>query len=352
MMQPYVVYVLLGSFFGWWLIHTLLERFCGMGAKILPQETIDHMDREIEAKYQNLSEEQTKKTPYVSNIMRRSTRAMDPEGKYRIQSRPSLQFTKAVFAFSVAMVCLVQLLLPNGFQVYVAHLYDLDPSTARLPLFQLAAVLTLSWYLFEMAMLSQYYKIQWSVMYHHWLTALVTALMLGGHFLPAVNWYGIWIIAGPFPVNIYMGFRMQYGHRYPELTRRLAPIVANYYMLLLLVCLTGQALLITNATLRGFYGPLGVVITVLSCIVWCFDDLKFIDAVRQGRFRNYEDVVFAPQTTTEKDQQTTTPQPSQGGLTTPAFAPKESVQEPTMEALKKACTVQHTQELVFQNIKS
>jgi hypothetical protein len=128
---------------------------------------------------------------------------------------------------------------------------------------------------------------------HHWLTIAAAMQILFGSYSPFATWYGFTIIAMTFPVDLSLAVRATVSNRYPEQTRRAFTISFYWLSVCLLLNLSGQIFLITNALLpRNFNGPIpvyNVVLMVFAMLGWMYDDFQLLATLRDFATHNYAD---------------------------------------------------------------
>lgn len=270
------------TFFIWWLLHIVIERYFNLSPIILPKKVIQQKDNELKLRFNN-----------SSNIYMRTSKSIDEDGEYRIQQKASLHYIKCIVSLVLVAIAISPFFNELPFESYKRLFIELDASAIQLPFVQAAAAIMLSWYLFETVMLSQYYKIQWSVILHHWLTSMAALLILLGYFKPAALVYGFFMVAMVFPVSFIVAFRTHFGVRFPNAVQKTHKAVSNYYVFLLILCLFFEGLLLWNGIQKGVHDALYIGAIILSCIAWCYDDLKLSKSLKEASTRNYKDLDFA-----------------------------------------------------------
>jgi len=280
-MSDFALIIFFATFFCWWLLNLIFERFLNLSPIILPKKVVQEKDEMI-------SKQQNKEL----FIHMRSSKSLDAEGNFRIQTKPALHYVKCVVSLLLTIIGLSPFFSDFPLIDYKRLFVDLDPTAIKLPFVQAAAATLLSWYFFETIMLSQYYKIQWSVIIHHWLTSIAALLVLLGFFTPAAIMYGIFMVALPFPVSFIMGFRTQFGDRFPKEINKAHSIISIYYKILLAMCISFELLLLWNGVNKEVHSMVYICAIIFCCIVWCYDDLKLAKSLKEASVRNYEDLDF------------------------------------------------------------
>merc|ERR1719295_2742 len=96
-----------------------------------------------------------------------------------------------------------------------------------------------------------------------------------------------------FPVDLSLAVRATVSHRYPEQTRRAFTISFYWWLVCLMLNLSGQIFLITNALLpHNFNGPIPVwqvVLMVFAMLGWVCDDYQVLATLRDFATHDYAD---------------------------------------------------------------
>jgi hypothetical protein len=280
-MSTFALQVFFITYFSWWFLNIIFERIFKMSPVIIKREDILLKNGPSDLKKKE-----------VSTLLMRNSRSLDPEGIYRIKTKPSLIFTKFLASLILSFWALLPLMDSQPFDEYIRLFYYSDKSVIQMKFIQGAAATTLSWYLFETIMINQYYKIQWSVILHHWLTSIAALLVLMNYFLPAAILYGILLVAFVAPVLFVLGFRVQYGFQYPKFIKKACRVSYYYYSTLIISCLSLQILMLFNGIISGSYSNLYIIFITICCIGWALDDFKAAKAIKKGSEFNYEDLNF------------------------------------------------------------
>eukprot|EP01083_Nonionella_stella_P027115 74604_1 len=192
-----------------WTAQEILERQFGMSPRIITAKDLH-------------TESATARAPnpmkhYVMN--KRLTKSLDHRGQFRIQTRGTVYFIKAVWCF---LLCAAYIIL--AFIVYpewqVQHFYHLNASTVWFAPNMHFAGSVFAFYIWETTT-NRYGRLVWSVLVHHWLTVAAALAILLGRFSPFATWYFFAEVALAFPIFIALGFRAQFSNKYPYITRNL-----------------------------------------------------------------------------------------------------------------------------------
>ncbi len=258
------------SFFFWWVITLIFERTMGMQPLITKSDEVNKLDTQNN----------------TDLIYRKSSKSLDKNGEYRIILKPSLYFGKTIACFILLIIGLYPFMDGNPSE-YIRLFFEFDESVINLPFVQIASAVILSWYLFEVIALMQYYKIQWSTIIHHWLTATAAILVLLGVFTPAAILYGIIMVALSFPLPLLQASRVFIGFKHPNFIKNAHIIMSKYYKALLIVCIIIQVTMLAHGVSTGAYSNL-YIMTIVFCICgWCYDDLQVVKSLKHGAKRKY-----------------------------------------------------------------
>ncbi|TXB66106.1 hypothetical protein FRY74_05920 [Vicingus serpentipes] len=258
------------TFFLWWSLILLFERYMGMQPLIAKNDAFNELDDKNNTEL----------------IYRKSSKSLDKNGEFRIILKPSLYFAKAIAFFMLFMIGLYPFIDGNPSE-YVRLFFKFDESVIKLPFVQIASATILSWYLFEIIALMQYYKIQWSTVIHHWLTAFAAIIVLLGVFTPAAILYGIIMVALSFPLPLLQASRLFIGFKHPVFIKKAHIVLSNYYKILLIICIGLQLLMLIHGITTGAYSNLYIA-TIIFCICgWCYDDLQVVKSLKHGAKRKY-----------------------------------------------------------------
>jgi hypothetical protein len=286
-MTATMVWVLLGAYFCWWCMHTLIERLGGLHAEVFTADEVERLDLHIASSQAELGD-----APEPA-LARRSTEAVDGRGRYRMRTRPALLYAKGAWSFVLVVVAAWLLVRPGGLAVYRDLFWDMDPAAMRAPEVQLAAVLTLSWYLFEIPAQMTYHRLDVPALLHHWFTSMAAVAVLGGAHVPYAIWYGIVLLGCAFPVGLTRAFTFHQGVRRPDAVRLANRFVRAGYLVLLGIGVLGTGVIVVQGVRHGTLGAPGVGLIVLSVAAWVWDDLRLAAALRAASLRRHELVDFA-----------------------------------------------------------
>jgi len=224
--------------------------------------------------------------------MKRNSKSIEPTGTYRVKTRAVLYFTKALAFFVLFVVAFSFLFSEAIANDFFQLLIVMNPEAIKQPVFQLAATLTLSWYLFETIILLQYNKVLWTIVLHHIVTVLVATLVLVEVYIPIGIIYGICMVSCVFPIEFLIGFRIEYGKKYPEWTRKTHQVAYYYLMFLVVVCVVGVGWTLYNGYIKDVHSISYIVFSTLSCFAWGYDDWVWAKSIWKGSQYNYEDFNF------------------------------------------------------------
>jgi hypothetical protein len=285
-MSATMLWTLLGGYFTWWLITTLLERVGGLRAEVYTAAEVERLDMHIESSHADGA------GPVEPALARRSTHSLDIAGAYRIRTRTAVLYTRSVWCLALLGVAGVLLVRPGGLEVYRALFWDMDPAAMHETEVQVAAALTLSWYLFEIPISMQYHRLNVSGLVHHWLTSAAAVAVLAGAHIPYAIWYGVVLLGGAAPVALVKAFTLHYGARRPGLTRVANGWGGRSYLALLAIGLVGTGVIVVQEWRHGTAGPLAIALICLSVCGWIWDDLRLARSLRAASIRRHELVDF------------------------------------------------------------
>eukprot|EP01083_Nonionella_stella_P027116 74605_1 len=263
-----------------WTAQEILERQFGMSPRIITAKDLH-------------TESATARAPnpmkhYVMN--KRLTKSLDHRGQFRIQTRGTVYFIKAVWCF---LLCAAYIIL--AFIVYpewqVQHFYHLNASTVWFAPNMHFAGSVFAFYIWETTT-NRYGRLVWSVLVHHWLTVAAALAILLGRFSPFATWYFFAEVALAFPIFIALGFRAQFSNKYPYITRNLFVCSLHWYIFTLILNFIGQILIVGNSLVYHFNESLSVyyvVVMICSMMAWLYDDIQLTKALHSFSKQNYED---------------------------------------------------------------
>ena len=221
--------------------------------------------------------------------MYRLTKSLNVSGGYRVQTRGAVYFVKAIYSCITFIVCITMIMFrPQWFQ---DHFMDFkEDSVYFLPYQHLTASLV-GFYCWAV-MANRYGKMQWSIIFHHWVTAATALAILMGRYTPFATWYGFTVVSMLFPVELMLGFRAQYSFKYPELTRR-GFRCTYWYSIFILICnFSGQILMVLNALIYHYDGLSMIALIFIMGICnrfWILDDYLLLKALKVMAHQKYED---------------------------------------------------------------
>merc|ERR1712212_515911 len=102
---------------------------------------------------------------------------------------------------------------------------------------------------------------------------------------------GFTIIAMTFPVDVCLAVRVTVSHRYPEQTRRSFSAALYWWLFCLVLNMSGQLFLITNALLPAHFNDsvkvYEVVLMAFFMVGWIYDDYQVLTAFRHFATQDY-----------------------------------------------------------------
>jgi hypothetical protein len=264
-----------GTLFLCWLAQEILERAFGMAPAI--------------RRAQSLHEQAAKKSnnPIKANYaITRLTKALDKEGRFRIQTRGTIYYIKGIW--NIVMWCtFIYVCVSNKHWLY-DHLYRQVPDTTFYLPYQHVAASILAFYAWEMCA-NRYARLNYSIIVHHWLTSLAALLILMGAFNPFATWYGMTAVQSVFPIWFVLGFRATYANKYPEFTRK--GFIFSYYWYFCIICLNmmGQCLLIIRSFWTKTIPYYTIILIIIAIIGWMIDDIDLLKSLKDMATHDYED---------------------------------------------------------------
>lgn len=218
------------------------------------------------------------------------TKGLDKKGRFRIQTRGSIYFIKAIWVMCGAIYLTFGYIVWPAFY-YQHFLYFNANSIYFQPMVNLTALIS-SFYSWEM-MSNRYAKLNYSVMAHHWLSAFGAILMMLGVYNPLLSWYGIFGIFIGSPILLSLGIRANYASACPKITRFFFWISYLYYMLCLVIVFGGGITLVTLLWMSGSYytnvgNYISFGISCLSALAFGYDDIILLRALKQMSGQDYK----------------------------------------------------------------
>eukprot|EP00485_Elphidium_margaritaceum_P022838 CAMPEP_0202712594 /NCGR_PEP_ID=MMETSP1385-20130828/43529_1 /ASSEMBLY_ACC=CAM_ASM_000861 /TAXON_ID=933848 /ORGANISM="Elphidium margaritaceum" /LENGTH=428 /DNA_ID=CAMNT_0049372681 /DNA_START=84 /DNA_END=1370 /DNA_ORIENTATION=- len=260
-----------------WALQEIMERGMGMAPNITRAASLHSQSR-------------TESNPMKHYRMNKMlTKSLDIDGRFRIQTRGTIYFIKAIHQLVLFIVSIcVFASSPEWFTDHFIHLRA--DTTFYAPYMHVSASL-LGYYAWEVTA-NRYGRLAWSVLVHHWITAAISAAILLGRFSPFATWYGFTLVSMCFPVFIVLGFRAQFSNKYPNFTRRGFTFSFYYWIAILVLNLSGQVFIIFNSLLYHYNESIhiGFIAIMVVCIfAWLYDDLQLLKALRSFSTHEYED---------------------------------------------------------------
>lgn len=279
-MKPFALIIFSSFFFLLWTLYLICERFLNMQPEFYTSNDLKEKDADLSSGEKTIV------------IHQQSTKSSDARGEYRIRIRPQIHYLKGFAMFVLAAVAIWPIVASGSFEIYDRLFFQMDATAISTIYVQTAAAILLAWYFFEIIILLQYHKLDWSNILHHWVTSFAAILVLLEVYLPAAILYGMFMVALTFPVFLLMGFRAHKGNVFADLTRKMHRWASVYYAMLLVVCISLQLGLLWNGLEKGVHGYGYALLILLCCIAWCYDDIQLIKALRKAAKRPYELLQF------------------------------------------------------------
>jgi len=274
---PWLFLTMVLTGFVCWALLEIMERQLGMAPKIVTVEQIaDHARNDS--------------TNPVGKFIVNKRLTKSYFGGYRMQTRGTIYYIRFIWSGGIFFIG-TGLYLAN-IEWFLDHFVRLKPESTYFPPYQHVNACIIAFYLWELAA-NRYGKITWSIIVHHWLTIAAAMQILFGSYSPFATWYGFTIIAMTFPVDLSLAVRATVSNRYPEQTRLAFTISFYWWSFCLLLNLSGQIFIITNALLpRNFNGPIpvyNVVLMVFAMLGWVYDDYQVLATLRDFATHDYAD---------------------------------------------------------------
>lgn len=280
-MSHFALIVFFSSFFLWWMLFLLMQRF-------LDLNPIFVLRSEVLKRDQKLSEQLGREV----QVHIRSSKSLDRSGNIRMEQMAHVQYIKGLACLIMVGASLYPFLGDDPFGEYARIFVNFDETVIHENFIQFAAAIILSWYLFETVVLLQYYRLYWSSILHHWLTSISAISILMGFFNPSAILYGLTMVAWVFPRPFVLGFRLQFGHKYPNLTSKVHRFTYFYFLGTLLVNIIGQLAMLYQGYTVGAFSITYVIIILVFIGAWCYDDAEVIKSLKSASRRAYEHLDF------------------------------------------------------------
>eukprot|EP01083_Nonionella_stella_P280013 952369_1 len=276
-LDPYVLLTAWTTMFVCWVSLETMERKFGMAPIIVTDKTMKMSATNCDNPMKQV----------VTNI--RMTKSLDKKkGKFRMQVRGAIYFTKCGWSLIMHIVSLLVFIL-NG-KWFMDHFIYLDAETVSLSAYQHISVSILVFYPWEVAA-NRYGKLEWSTIAHHFVASLAALAILLGRYTPYATWYGFAGISMGYPLLFALGFRAQFANEYPAFTRKMLVCVAyDYGCCCCVVNISGQVFLLLNA-LIWHPGKVHLSVTIpmaFAICTWIYDDWKLLKALFAMSKMDYE----------------------------------------------------------------
>eukprot|EP01083_Nonionella_stella_P076697 209126_1 len=242
-----------------WGALEIMERKGGMAPMII---TSNELFKHAEAHHNPLKKVVTNK---------RMTKSLDAKGKFRIQIRGTIYFIKTVWIVWINLFSTIAFIA--GGDWFPNHFIWLKSSSMNYWPFQHVTASIVVFYPWEIAA-NRYGKLDWSTIIHHYVASLAALWLLLGRYNPYATWYGYSGISLSWPVFFALGWRTQYGNRFPNITKKFLIYAKWHYLAVCVINFSGMGFLFFNCLVwHPGVIPLSVTITTMFAVVaWVYDD--------------------------------------------------------------------------------
>eukprot|EP01084_Bolivina_argentea_P206172 352055_1 len=180
-----------------WMINEILQRMFAQESKLYTTQSLISYSAQLNDPVGNNS----------LIMMKRMTKSIGKEGRFRMQPRGSVMFTKALFTFAgLCALCGMAISDPIW---YYDHFILADESTINYSLYRVLVSSVIAVYVFEL-LADRYYKLNTSVLVHHWVSITAALLVSSGYFSRNATWMSIWGIGAPSWIGFMLGFKASY----------------------------------------------------------------------------------------------------------------------------------------------
>ena len=222
-------------------------------------------------------------------LLRRLSRSMDSNGKYRMKTRASPQFARSI-AFLALIFCIIIGVSINP-EWFIQHFIEFEAESVEYIPYQIAAGIMLSVYLYDLIIMDGYSSLDYPLIIHHILTIIAAMLIIIGRYSPFSTWYGICMVAMAFPYKLAQAFRYEYCWRYPEFTRTCFKYLHVYWLILMICNLVGQFYMIVYGGIVLMEVPVyDVILYSIACVFWIYADSMVLKALKSWSVQNYENI--------------------------------------------------------------
>eukprot|EP01084_Bolivina_argentea_P089608 161655_1 len=257
-----------------WMAQEILERAFGMAPAI---RNVDELHEEA-MKYSNPQRK--------LQINRRITKKLDIQGRFRITTRGTIYYIKGVWSLIMLFVSMyVFLRYPDWF---IDHFIKIEPKTVSLSWYQHISASITTFYAWE-TVTNRYGRLNYSILFHHWLTVMASLLILLGVYTPFATWYGFTQVACLFSINLVMGIRATVSNKYPHTTRKLFTCSVWWTIITVIFNFSGQIWLLIMGFSTARISYYSCVFMIITMIGWGYDDYELVKALHDFSTHNYED---------------------------------------------------------------
>lgn len=223
-------------------------------------------------------------SPAMLKMNKRLTRQLDHAGYFRIQTRASVFYVKAIWCMSATIVAIYLALFSDFFY---QHLILLNADTVYYIPYQHLAVSFLVHFYWDVVS-NKYGKLYWTVLVHHWLTIFAAMMVLLCFYSPFTTWYGFTAVGLNFPTLFSLGFRISHSRKYPKLARKLLKFSAVWNIFTVFLNMFGQVFMIVYGSIIGKVHYPTVIIVACAMCGWLWDDYLLIRALIEFSNQRYE----------------------------------------------------------------
>eukprot|EP01084_Bolivina_argentea_P312048 540215_1 len=267
--------IIVATTFVCWVMNELLERKFNMRPQIYTNESLNLFSSRFEKPEQSLV------------IMKRLTKSIDFNGKYRMQVRGSVIFTKtAIFFLMFIIFCAVAIIDPAW---YYYHFILFDESIFDAIPTKLVSGIFIGLYLWEI-FTNRYAKLDWSTLLHHWMTIIGALLYVVRYASPNLTIYAFYGVAVNFPVQFMLGYKAIYSTRsekHAKFTRAGLLVSLYIYIVTCFINVSGQ-IAISIYGLFMFQNYVTFCIVCICVVIWIYDDYQLIKALYSFSNLKYE----------------------------------------------------------------
>lgn len=285
-------YTIFLTLFLCWLLQEILEKKFGMEPTIIEIESVNTIlnrsKTEIQAQ-ESKSKSKSKSQTKSKRMIYRLSRAIDSSGKFRMEQRGSIYFVKTIWCMCIFIgVLFGEIVNPNWFY---KHYILFDKSTIESNEYKHLVISLIGFYSYEM-IAAKYYRVNYSVALHHWLTAGVCVYLLQGYYVPNFTFYGLVVVSTGSPEMFALGYRAIYAKKSLKNAKKARKYLYFAYWWFIGVCLVnliGQLYLIIAQYffVKRINEWEAVFFSLVMC-GWIYDDIKTIKTLKCYARQEYE----------------------------------------------------------------